>query len=123
MITAANEDGSTPAHRFAGCLREIDYACVRGLWQISLRLEDEAGRSQYVTLSPGRDDAGALACGLQLASLTIGHRYHGRANLHRCGDTQDYFSGRVTLASDQRRLPTLRLAACNAPPTPTGDCA
>ena len=100
-------------HHFAGTLLEAAHACTGDLWQISLRFVDEAGRSQYVYMAPGRGEAGALACGLQLAALTIGQRYHGHATMHRAGESHDYYAGRVALATDQRR-PAPHLAARNA---------
>lgn len=101
-----------PCHHFAGTLLEAAHACTGDLWQISLRIEDDAGRSQYIYLATGRGEAGAMDCSLQLAALTIGQRYHGSATMHRAGDHHDYYAGRVALAADQRR-PALRIAAQN----------
>lgn len=125
MNSAANPPSAAPrAHHFAGTLLEAAHACTGGLWQISLRLEDDDGRSQYVYLAPGRGDAGALACGLQLAGLTIGQRYHGSATMHRAGEHHDYYTGRVVLATDQRRPVLLDLATrCGRPAAASGATA
>ena len=123
MISAANQPSAAPkAYHFAGTLLEAAHACTAELWQISLRLEDDDGRSQYVYLAPGRGEAGAMACSLQLAALTIGRRYHGSATMHRAGACHDYFTGRVVLAADQRR-PVLHLAARNGAPITSGASA
>ena len=111
-ITANPQHLAPPCHHFAGTLMEAAHACTGDLWQISLRIEDDAGRSQYVYLATGRGEAGAMECSLQLAALTTGQRYHGTATLHRRGDHHDYYAGRVALATDQRR-PALRIAAQN----------
>lgn len=111
-MMAASNDG---VHHFAGTLREAHHACSQGLWQISLRLEDDDGRRMYLHMAPGWNEAGAMACSLQMAELDIGQRYHGSATMHRRGERHDYFVGRVTLAADQRHPPApLRLVANTA---------
>lgn len=115
MTSVANDTPAAPpppAHHFAGMLCEARHACSNGLWQISVRLQDESGRSLFAHMAPGWGEAGAMACSLQMAELIIGQRYHGSATMRRRGDWHDYFVGHVTLAPDQRRpAPWLRLAA------------
>lgn len=107
------------AHRWAGTLCETDFAEVAGQWQVSLRLEDRAGRSLYVYHGLGQGEAGAMALGLLAATLHVGQRYHGTASLHRRGDLHDYYTGRVTLAADNRR-PHLQLVGTTKDTACTG---
>ena len=100
---------ATLAHHFAGTLREVHHACARGHWQISLRLEADDGRSQYVYSNAGEGPAGALHASLTLAGLQVGQRYHGAASMHRRGELHSYYTGHVTLQQDQRRPPVLRI--------------